>query len=84
MPGRFGSEGKLVSAGQIGHLSRAGSDAPTRLSVTANEPMRFLLWTGRPLRQPVVAHGPFVMNTQSQIAEAFADYNNGLFGPIPA
>ncbi|HYT42578.1 MAG TPA: pirin-like C-terminal cupin domain-containing protein, partial [Methylomirabilota bacterium] len=33
-------------------------------------------------RQPVVAHGPFVMNTENQIAEAFSDYKAGLFGPI--
>jgi redox-sensitive bicupin YhaK (pirin superfamily) len=58
-------------------------DGSTRLDIIAKEPMRFLLWTGRPLRQPVVAHGPFVMNTENQIAEAFSDYRAGLFGSIP-
>jgi quercetin 2,3-dioxygenase len=43
-----------------------------------------LLWTGKPLIQPVVARGPFVMNTENQIAEAFEDYRIGLFGFIPA
>jgi quercetin 2,3-dioxygenase len=59
-------------------------DGPTTLSVSAKKPTRFLLWTGRPLRQPVVARGPFVMNTENQIAEAFEDYSAGLFGSIPA
>ena len=45
--------------------------------------LRFLLWTGEPLHQPVVAYGPFVMNTKEQIDEAFTDYKNGLFGSIP-
>ena len=33
--------------------------------------------TGRPLREPVVWHGPFVMNTQQQIMECFSDYQKG-------
>ena len=82
--GRFSSDGTLVGAGQVGHLAHTNEiDGPTRLNVTAKEPMRFLLWTGRPLRQPIVARGPFVMNTENQIAEAFADYRAGLFGSIP-
>ena len=43
---------------------------PTNLTVVADEKspsslLRFLLWTGQPLHQPVVAYGPFVMNTKS-------------------
>lgn len=82
--GQFSSDGTSVGAGQVGHLAHTNMiDGPTRLDVIAKEPTRFLLWTGRPLRQPVVAHGPFVMNTESQIAEAFSDYRAGLFGSIP-
>ena len=85
--GYFSSNDTLVNAGQVGHLAhtsaRTETDGPTILNVSAKEPMRFLLWTGRPLRQPVIARGPFVMNTESQIAEAFADYRAGLFGSIP-
>ena len=58
-------------------------DGPTRLNVIAKEPMRFLLWTGKPLRQPVVPPRPFVMNTEKQIAEAFEAIRAGLFGSIP-
>jgi quercetin 2,3-dioxygenase len=38
-----------------------------------------LLFAGRPLREPVVFGGPFVMNTQEQIEEAFADFRAGRF-----
>lgn len=79
----FGTEGTSVAAGQIGHLAKTNPrDGPTRLTVNSKEPSRFLLWTGQPLREPVVAHGPFVMNTRKQIVEAFSDYEAGLFGPI--
>jgi redox-sensitive bicupin YhaK (pirin superfamily) len=50
--------------------------------VTAGEkPMRALLYAGRPLREPVVARGPFVMNTEAEIEQAYADYRAGRFGP---
>lgn len=51
-----------------------------RLEVEAGaEGSRFLLVAGRPLGEPIAAYGPFVMNTQDQIMEAFADYRAGLF-----
>jgi redox-sensitive bicupin YhaK (pirin superfamily) len=31
----------------------------------------------RPLREPIVQHGPFVMNTRAEIDQAIADYNSG-------
>ncbi len=41
----------------------------------------FLLFGhGQPLREPVVAHGPFVMNTQQEILQAIRDYKAGRFG----
>jgi quercetin 2,3-dioxygenase len=81
--GTFGSKGSSITAGQIGHLAKTKPhDGPTRLTVNSKEPSRFLLWAGQPLHEPVVAHGPFVMNTRAQIVEAFSDYNAGLFGPI--
>ncbi|HET7364702.1 MAG TPA: pirin family protein [Burkholderiales bacterium] len=38
---------------------------------------RFLLLAGRPLREPVVQYGPFVMNTREEIEQAIRDYQNG-------
>ncbi|ALJ04150.1 short-chain dehydrogenase [Pseudalgibacter alginicilyticus] len=39
-----------------------------------------LVLSGKPINEPIVAHGPFVMNTQEEIMEAFQDYNSGKFG----
>jgi len=37
---------------------------------------RFILVTGRPIGEPVVQYGPFVMNTREEIEQAFADYRD--------
>lgn len=42
--------------------------------------MRFLLVTGEPIREPIVQYGPFVMNTNEEIHQAFADFRNGVLG----
>ncbi len=50
------------------------------VEVRANEGgARFLLLAGRPLREPVVQYGPFVMNTVEEIEQAITDYQSGKF-----
>jgi redox-sensitive bicupin YhaK (pirin superfamily) len=46
---------------------------------TGNDPVRFLLATGRPLGEPIAWYGPIVMNTEQELREAFEDYRNGTF-----
>ena len=77
--GRFGAADTPATAGQVIWLGTAGADTCTELKVAADTAMRALFWAGPPLGEPVVARGPFVMNTHGQIAEAYADYRAGKF-----
>ncbi len=49
-------------------------------SIEALENAVVLVLSGEPLNEPIVAHGPFVMNTEEEIMEAIRDYNVGKFG----
>lgn len=49
-------------------------------TINTDEDVTLLLISGEPLNEPIVAHGPFVMNTHEEIMQAFTDYNRGAFG----
>lgn len=51
--------------------------------VNGTESSEFLLLQGRPIGEPVVQHGPFVMNTPGEIRQAMADYQRTGFGGWP-
>lgn len=59
-------------------LDRAGQS----LSIEANNDAVVLLLSGEPIDEPIVGHGPFVMNSQQEISQAMADFNSGRFGQI--
>ena len=46
---------------------------------TENDPVRFLLISGKPIGEPVAWYGPIVMNTQEELRVAFEEYSNGTF-----
>ncbi len=72
-------EGDTANALQRGQLAHwAAQDADRVLSVQAGaEGLSALVFSGRPLRQPIVHYGPFVMNTMAEVEQALRDYRNG-------
>ena len=70
--------GKGVGEAEIGRLSVEGEGA----AVKADGASMVLVMTGEPIDEPVVGHGPFVMNSQEEIRTAIADFNSGRFGRL--
>jgi redox-sensitive bicupin YhaK (pirin superfamily) len=50
--------------------------------IEADEDSVVLVLSGEPIHEPIVAHGPFVMNTRTEIYQAFEDVENGRFGHL--
>ena len=67
--------GAVLQRGTLGVLGPGGSVE----AAAEGGPARFILVAGRPLREPVVKYGPFVMNTEQEIHQAIADYRAGRF-----
>ena len=53
-----------------------------RITIHSQRDSRFLLVAGQPFKEPVARYGPFVMNTEEEIQQAFVDYRSGQFGKI--
>ena len=54
------------------------------LEVDAHRDALLLLLSGEPIREPIVGRGPFVMNTESEIRQAYRDFTDGRMGRLPA
>jgi redox-sensitive bicupin YhaK (pirin superfamily) len=73
----------------MGQLAVYGAGDTVTLAANATQDSRtegldvFILG-GQPIREPVAAHGPFVMNTRAELIQAFEDYQAGRLGSIPA
>ena len=54
-------------------------DGDEVLITAKDKPMRFLLVSGKPIKEPIAWYGPIVMNTQQELKLAFEEYQNGNF-----
>ncbi len=71
---------EVLREAQVAELTREGET----LTLEANSDAQLLLLGGEPINEPVVGHGPFVMNSEREIMEAIDDFNSGRFGQMPA
>jgi hypothetical protein len=69
-----GEPAEPLGRGRIGVLSPGES-----VSLASDAGARLILVAGKPLREPVAKHGPFVMNTQAELVQAFEDFRAGRF-----
>lgn len=67
-----------VGEAQVVVLDPAG----TGVQLVAGAEAKLLLLSGEPIDEPIVGHGPFVMNTREQIAQALEDFESGAFGTL--
>jgi len=61
------------------HFVLFGNDGDD-FTIEASEKAIVLIMSGEPINEPIAANGPFVMNTQTEIMQAYADLNRGRFG----
>lgn len=74
----------LLNQQQLPHYHQAIVKADSEVVLTASDqPCSVLVLQGKPIAEPVVRHGPFVMNTRQEIQQAFADYQRTQFGGWP-
>lgn len=78
--GRFGENETKAGKGEVLLLDSAGEESDiSEVTIKANEKLRVIFIAGKPIKETVVARGPFVMNTEEEIQQAYSDFRNGTF-----
>ena len=78
--GHFGKNNVEAKKGQALQLGKGVEGDESEVTIQAKEKLQVLLYAGKPLNEPIVARGPFVMNTEEEIRQAYRDYMDGKFG----
>lgn len=74
----------VVDGQKVPHYHSADLRADVNIEIKSGKDLsHFLILQGRPIDEPVVQHGPFVMNNKQQIRQAFEDYQQTKFGGWP-
>lgn len=80
----YEGNGLTIDETQIPHYHAVDIEETEAITfVNPTEDSKILILQGRPINEPVVQHGPFVMNTRQEIQEAFNDYHRTQFGGWP-
>ncbi|KAB7704384.1 pirin family protein [Bacillus aerolatus] len=77
--GTFGGENTEGKKGQVLWLERGMDAEQTEVKIHAKEKLHVMLYAGQPVGEKVVARGPFVMNSEGEIVQAYKDYREGKF-----
>ncbi|MEV6520770.1 pirin family protein [Longispora sp. NPDC051575] len=80
--GTVGAEKRPLASGQLAVYGPGG--ALTVAADPGGAPLDVFVLGGKPIREPVAAYGPFVMNTRAELVQAFEDFKAGRLGSIPA
>ena len=68
----------------LNNMAILANDANTDgVTLEASEGCKVLIIAGRPLNEPIVEYGPFVMNTEQEIYQVIRDFQAGKFGESP-
>jgi redox-sensitive bicupin YhaK (pirin superfamily) len=84
--GSAGADPRPIRTGQLAVFG-AGDTVTFTASTRSDGPsegLDILVLGGQPIREPVAAYGPFVMNTRDELVQAFEDYQAGRLGSVPA
>lgn len=80
--GLFGSQGEFAFDGQMVMFTQDGDEVKLENPADAKTTLEVLLVGGVPLNEPIARYGPFVMNTEAEVRQAFEDYRLGRMGEI--